>query len=146
MAAAGKLIIGRKANFRVGKVPTVTQDISLQTANGRAAAPIHELAEKGSSRKPVFISPHAYTVLGRISPYIQILGVAALLQEIYVRPLPREGEPTVREAKEVFLLVVDKVRDALLAQHHLKHVKGIGSPTSALAVTTESTHRPHSYT
>ena len=43
-----------------------------------------------------------------------MLRVAALLQESYVRPLPREGKPTVREAKEAFLLVVDKVRDALL--------------------------------
>jgi hypothetical protein len=30
------------------------------------------------------------------------LRVATLLQEIYVCPLSREGEPTVREAKEVF--------------------------------------------
>jgi hypothetical protein len=66
--------------------------------------------------------------------------LAALLKEIYVRPLPREGEPTVGKAKEVFFLVVDEVRDALLAQHHLELVKGIGSPASSLPLTTEFTH------
>ena len=35
--------------------------------------------------------------------------VASLLEELYVRVLLREGEPTVlREAEEVLLLVVDK--------------------------------------
>src|SRR5215212_8295116 len=74
-------------------------------------------------------------------PFSALLRVAALLKEIYIRPLPREGESTVREAKEVLLLVVDKVREALLAQHHLKHVEGIGSSATALLVAAKSTHR-----
>src|SRR5215218_81399 len=86
-------------------------------------------------------SPDAHTVPGRIGAYARGLRVAALLEEFNVRPLPREGELTVRKPKEVFLLVVDKVREALLAQHHLKHVKGIGSSATTLLVAAKSTHR-----
>src|SRR5919107_2111764 len=78
----------------------------------------------------------------RIRAHHQVLRVATLLEEINVGPLPREGEPTIREAKEIFLLIVDKVRDPLLAQHHPEHVKGIGWPAPALLVTAKSTHSP----
>jgi len=68
--------------------------------------------------------------------------VATLLEEIYVGPLPREGEPTVREAKEVLLLVVDEVRYLpLLTQRHLKPVKSSGPPATPLSVATEPIHR-----
>src|SRR5215207_4424360 len=65
--------------------------------------------------------------------------VASLLEEIYVRPLLREGEPTIWEAEEVLLLVVYEVREALLAQRYLELVKHLGSPTSSLPVATEPT-------
>src|SRR5215212_6355646 len=70
--------------------------------------------------------------------------VASLLEELYVRVLLREGEPTVlREAEEVLLLVVDKVRYLpLLAQRHLKPVKGLGPPATPLSVTAKHTHQP----
>ena len=61
--------------------------------------------------------------------------VAALMEELYIRPLPREGEPPVlREAEEVRPLVIDEVRDAaLLVQCHLEFVKGLGPSAPALA-------------
>ena len=61
--------------------------------------------------------------------------VAALMEELHIRPLPREGEPTVlREAEEIRLLVIDEVRDAaLLVQCHLELVKGLGPSAPALA-------------
>jgi hypothetical protein len=56
--------------------------------------------------------------------------VAALLKELHIRPLPREGEPPVlREAEEVLPLVIDEVRDAaLLVERRLKLVKSCGPP------------------
>src|SRR5918997_3842606 len=70
--------------------------------------------------------------------------VASLLEELYVRVLPREGEPSVlREAEEVLLLVVDEVRVLpLLTQRHLKPVKSCGSPAAPLLVTAKLVHHP----
>ena len=44
---------------------------------------------------------------------------AALLEKLCVRPLFREGEFTVWEAKQVLCLVVDEIRRFLLTQRHL---------------------------
>jgi hypothetical protein len=58
-----------------------------------------------------------------------------LLQELRVRPTPSgEGEPTVRDAKEVLPLFVDKVRGTLLTQHHLELVEGTGQQAAPLPV------------
>jgi hypothetical protein len=64
-----------------------------------------------ASRKPALIHPPTYAVPGRIGPYLRALRVATLLQEIYVGPLSREGEPTVlRKVKEVFTATIVRVR------------------------------------
>ena len=70
--------------------------------------------------------------------------MASLLEEILIRPLPGEGELTVlREAEEVLLHIVNKVRNITLrAQRHLKPVKGCGSPATPLSVTAKHTHQP----
>src|SRR5918998_6486660 len=89
---------------------------------------------------------HLATRLDRYSPPNgeRSSEVASLLEELYVRVLLREGEPAVlREAEEVLLLVVDKVRDlALRAQQHLEPVNSSGPPATPLLGTAESIHQP----
>jgi hypothetical protein len=81
---------------------------------------------------------HLDTRMDRYSPEI-----AALLEELLIRPLPGDGEPTVlREAEEVLLCVVDEVRGvALFKERHLEPVEGRGPPAAPLLVRSESIHR-----
>src|SRR5918997_3490608 len=134
----------------------------------KTAASIHRAAEKGNSRKLIYwmlnpypmrpgqwrltrspAVPEAMYLATRLDRYSPPNGersseVASLLEELYVRVLPREGEPTVlREAEEVLLLVVDEVRDLpLLAQCHLKAVKSLGPPSAPLLLTAKLVHHP----
>ena len=74
-------------------------------------------------------SKHLFQLWTREQP---LRAVASFLQELEIGVATREHEPTVLEAKEVLLLVVDEIRETLLSEQHLEFVEALGGSSTPL--------------